>query len=363
MRPVNTKVNSKFVLLVLHTILWVIILALSAYILYCYSTNRFDTYSQAIVTSAVLLTITCLLIITRAPRKTLLGILIVAHVGVLVTWGNIVPFITLVPLFLTFLLVTEGYTSRVKQYLILTLIINLVEIVGVTPIVKQPLIEIGLPNLIVTTVLQSITYFIWAYMLRLYSVIAGINFFGLESTPTSPSFLRATLAKGLFMSLLLHYLNNLMNGAIWNTPADSRKLETLRLLGESERSDAGSGYTVGKVVGMAGITASAPIATVGTKKLDVHQAKVLFLLLANIEDNYKKYTTYHTCKIAENRENGQLAFTFVGKPKPEFRHVGVARLWGRNLGTIRQYVELVGNGSLEVSTEESFLTVLTYKSA
>lgn len=329
------------------------VLALSAYILFCYVTNRFDAYQQAFVTSGVLLTTLCLLIITRSPRRTLLYVLAVAHIGILVIWGNIVPFIALSPFFVTYLMTSEGYSTRVKTYLVMTLMINLLEVMGATPIIKQSFIEIGTPNLIITTILQSGAYFIWSYMLQLYSIIAGINFFGLDSSPTSPSFLRATLAKGLFMAMLLHYLNNLLNRALWQTPLDTRNLTILRLLGESERSEAVGEYTVGKVVGLAGIAWSAPIAAASGKKLNVHQAKVLFLLLANLEDNYRKYTMEHTCEIGAESET--LVFTFVGKPK-----LGLPKknLWERNLGTMRQYVELVGTGEIEVENKDIFATRL-----
>jgi len=354
--------SSKNIFAVFQIVSWIIMLALTGYILFCYLTGKLTSSEQAILTIIILFTVIATLLTTRSLPRTLLVTTIVAHLGLLILWGNIVPFVPLIPLFISYQLILIHRDALAKYYLWFSLIFNIAEIIGLLPLSPHILIEIGSANLIVNTLLQSIAYYIWSYLLRLYTLISKFDFFGLGNTGSlsSTGFLRSTLAKGLFMSLLLHYLNNLMNGAIWNTTADSRKLEILRLLGESERSDAGSGYTVGKVVEMAGINAKPSIGTLDTKKLRLHQAKVLFLLLANVEDNYRKYTTEHTCKVTEE-ENGRFAFTFVGKPEPEFRYVKGEKLWGRNLGTMRQYVELVGIGSLDIHrATAAYITILTF---
>lgn len=351
MRPL---LNQQSVRNALQIISWSAIIGTSAYILFCYISGRLIKLEQAGMTLIVLLSILLALYVVKSAQKALTFALVVIHLGLLITWGNIIPFIQFLPFLISFLLVTSQQEKIAKYYLAGSVLATVLEFIQILPVTNNAIIEVGPINLFLILLLQSTVYFVWMYVLQLYTIVSEYNFLGLENigTGVSKRFFQSTLAKGLYMSILLHFINNVLNSHVWGTELSRKRIEILELLGESERICKTKPYTLCKILSLAGIRGNKS----SDYPLSTHEAKVLLILLLNIQDNYRKFCK--NTKVAVQVVGQKICLEFTGLPMDTSSPASPVVPWNRNLGSMKQFLQLTQAGSIETKVGAAFETRL-----
>ena len=341
---------------VLEYSLWTLLLLISVYITYCYSGNLLNNSHPAVITAIILFSVILGLLIIRKPQDVLLVSLILTHFAVLITWGTIVPYIQFMPLILTALFLLNKKEKLILPYLGVSALFTGIEFCGLLPLVKVEYLEVGLPNLTITFILQILTYSFWAIFLKFYALFDNINELGLKDlvTNTSKGFLASIWVKGLYVSMLLHFINNFFNSIVWGSKLSVKNASIIRLLAESDRADRNKSFKLSDIFTLLEIPkAKFPRMS---QRLSTSDSKILFIILHNIIDNYKKHKP-NPLFVVNVKENNILQIVIdtntVTRTTKAF--------WNRNLGTTKHFLQLTDKGSLLIEQAPAFKTSLIYK--
>lgn len=357
----KTTLDRKFLLRIILICLFTVILGASLFVSFCYWSAIFPNNTQAIVTVVVLISLLVALLATKRLTSVLLLVLFLAYITLMAFWGAIVPYIQLLPFIISYLLVIEEKVPLIKPFLCSALLFTVLEALGFLPFIRNDFVEVGIVNLLIIGTLQATSYLIWIFILRFYSIIQHMDLLGFEeiSEHTSHHFLASTLAKGLYISILLHFFNNYLNRITWGVPTEKTDTQLLKLLAESERTNQQKVYSIHDILALCRLQTTVNDDKI--KQFTTSNAKTLFLLLFNIAHNYRKsgHTFEFLCKQSAPT-NYLFSFTSSFGIQKELSK----RIWARNLGSMKQFLKLTNKGEISVSYNDStFTTELLYSTA
>ncbi|MCC7304095.1 hypothetical protein IT418_01620 [bacterium] len=240
----------------------------------------------------------------------------------------------------------------IAPYLIGISILTILELFRILPIVNNQNFEVGSVNLLLILTLQIITFTIWTFILKFYSWIDDVNLLGLEhlDTKTSRNFLISALTKGLYISILFHFFNNFLHNLSWNVVNEQKKLEILQLFADSTRIDNHRTISLKNLSKLLEL----PMSQTVNNSLTMPQAQTLFLFLYNIQHNYVKNNSSYSVQISINQNILTITFTSPTVTKQK------QNTWDRNLGTMKQFLQLTNQGTVSIKHSKNFSTTLTF---
>lgn len=339
----------------ISNILWggVILLILS--VLYWYINGYFPSGIQVLV-SITALTIGILILKKQGIVLSSIFMLGIGNVLLLLFWGIAIPYISLLPLVVSYLGISQGDRNLYKYYLVLIVLINILEFFGVLPILKDSNYEVGPWNYSIYLLLEIIVYATWSSILMYYTELEKISDWGL--TPllknTKKKFFVTSFIKGLYVSLLFHFVNNILQSIVWSNKLSECKYTQLRLIAESDREDQKHDYSIHDVIRLSGVTINNN--ELPEIKVSTSTAKLIFLVLANIQNNYNTHNIKHSHKISLSKDHNLLV-SFIAE---NGGHDPNKNIWCRNLGTIKQLLQITGIGDINIKNSHLFITKVSF---
>lgn len=278
---------------------------------------------------------------------------LVSQVLLLVFWGNSIPYIHLITVVPFYLLVNAGFPAVANRYLFGLLLVTVLEILNVLPLERNEEIELGPYNLFVIFLLQLLSYKILHTFETLFSTISRVKTLGLQELleSTSLNFLQSTIANGLYISVIFHMINNLLQKMALGLIPKRIEYGIISLLGKSDRLPENKQIPLSQIVRLAGLK---PTRSVRNVNLPVNLGKLIFIILWNTRMNYDKYE--YTCSMNYNSGVINFVFTHCGSESAARK----SHIFGRNLGNMKQLLHLLNVGDIKIYGSDSIQTRISF---
>lgn len=307
---------------------------------------------QEIVITITLAINIAALFIYKDARLSITLTIVSAQTLLLTVWGNSIPYIHLITVIPYYLLLNTKLRVFAAKYLFFLILLTCFEIVGLIPIDKTAPIEVGPYNLVIILSLQLLSYKILREFDSLLATVSKIELLGFQDLieSTSLNFLQTTIANGLYIATISHTLNNLLQKIACGVLPKMREIKIIKLLGSSERT------TTTKRLSLKSILSNLNISTDSTFQnisLPINLAKLLFIILWNIRMNYDK--NGYTCSVEVRSESLLISFQSIGSKNIEPNLIDK-----RNLGTMKQLLNILRLGSIDTYNNGLFQTILRF---
>lgn len=331
---------------------WIIIFSTVAYLIFAITKGGTVPIVQIFFAFLILIYILFSIVRTKLIIPTLTKVLVFIQILLVLTWGNLIPYIHFIPFVITHLFLVEKKVKYIDSYLLFLIFCTLLELIGVLPILELTSIEIGTANLTLVLVLQVITFTIWSHALKLSFHLDNLNLLGLEQLTTSISknFLYNTFLKGLYVSILLHFFNNFLHRTIWKAKNTKTQLSILKLFSESSRIEE-KNITIKHLFSLLNVY----VTDLPVIYITIHKAQTLLIILYNIQNNY--ISKNHNYKIEVRMIDRTIHVTFISKEMIDKVNID---FWSRNLGTMRQFLKLTNQGILDIDFSKNTMTKLSF---
>lgn len=307
---------------------------------------------QEIVISITLAINIAAIFIFKDARLSISLTIISAQTLLLIVWGNSIPYIHLITVIPYYLLLNTSLKKHTGKYLFFLILLTCFEIVGFIPIDKSAPTEVGPYNLVIILSLQLLSYKILHEFESLLVTVSKIEFLGFRDLieSTSLNFLQITIANGLYIATISHMLNNLLQKIACGVLPKMREIKIIKLLGSSERTTTTKRLSLSSILSNLDITSRTSFQNVS---LPINLAKLLFVILWNIRMNYDKDD--FICSIDVRPDYLLVSFQSENSNTAE-----PSLIDNRNLGTMKQLLNILKLGSIDTDNDVLFKTTLRF---
>jgi len=269
----------------------------------------------------------------------------------LLFWSLNVPYILLLPI-IVFIIVSIKYSNKANIYFaLISVILPYFELLPHFPI-DSTIISAGLPNLLLTSTLQILIYIPLAILIKTYKLFISSfeEAFGNHPKSSSTNFISSLIIKGLYISIVLHFVNNVLNSAIWSTGRTQNLFQLLKIYASSDQDETTTNPTnlhsllklLTRYYTDLGCKMQLdPIKATHTDATPLRMPRSLaVIILHDILHNFYKYSSNIVIATTGNMVE------IRGDIKPGVV-VKQARVYSRNLGNIKNLLQLTELGNIE----------------
>lgn len=335
-------------------ILWILLLTISLIVFY--NSLHFDwkteLFTLITLTFTFLLIFLCYAITTNITLTTAITLAIISLI-LAFSLGFIVPFLSILMVIATFLFYLAGYVYTGGLYSLLFSLLPLLELITLTPIIQSSEFEVGYANLIILFIVNIVCAYLLKLIMSFYNQFSELSFLGLDNKTIpslSANYINSLLIKGLYVQLLIHSYNNLLQKSL----ITGIKPDVVAFLANTQRNRSTKQILLQKIISYL------PILTAQTNivpriRLSNHDAHILFIILSDITNNYQKSQATWSVDISTSQKLIQFVFTQVTSDSTKRDY------YLRNLGNIRHFLKLSNKGTLDIEhRDQLFITHFTY---